>query len=148
MRIVRKFKLYADSEDYPDSSIDDVIINSGGQASSTKARSLNPSASLANSIKTVQANEQLRARTLNQMTENASRMKSAQMRKATAEQRMSQYNRRLEVRKDEASARIAVQNKKAEISEKKRAAEALDSFKLPTTVNTPISRNNQTRINK
>ena len=146
MRIVRKFKLYADSEDYPDSSIDNVIINSGGKTSSTGVRSLNPSASLANSIKTVQANEQLR--TLNQMTENASRIKSAQLRKATAEQRMSQYNRRLEIRKDEASARITVQNKKAEVSEKKRAAEALDSFKLPTTVNTPISRNNQTRINK
>ena len=82
------------------------------------------------------------------MTENASRVKSAQMRKATAEQKMSQYNRRLEIRKDEASARIAVQNKKAEVSEKKRAAEALDSFKLPTTVNTPVSENNQTRINK
>lgn len=142
MKIGRLSKIYSDSEQFGG-----VIINSGGSGKINNASESN-SDSLEKAIKATQESALMRTKTLNQMTENTARLKSAQMRKDAAEQRIAQYNRRLEVRKDEANARVMIQNKKAEISEKNKASENLRSFKLPTRINTPISRNNQTRINK
>lgn len=99
-------------------------------------------------MKSLQTEALQRNKAMTQMNENNARLKAAQLRKQASDQRLAQNNRRLEVRKEEAATRLAIQNKKTEAVGDRISKQVTSQFKLPTKVNTPISSNNQTRINK
>ena len=142
MKIKRlSYRVYSDKEkNSGNDSWKNTLINNPEKASSNQSNAI-LSVKAETAMKAAQAEAIQRSKTMAKMTENSTRLRAAQLKKQASDQRFLQNNRRLEVRKDEAAARVAVQNKKTEASIERIKRISSGQFKSPTKVNTPVTSN-------
>lgn len=142
MKIKRlSYRVYSDKEkNSGNDSWKNTLINNPEKALSNQSNAI-LSVKAETAMKAAQAEAIQRSKTMAKMTENSTRLRTAQLKKQASDQRFLQNNRRLEVRKDEAAARVAVQNKKTEASIERIKRISSGQFKSPTKVNTPVTSN-------